>query len=51
MNINSNSLFSQLMYIGAIYALSKSNYFLKELIGGLSTDVNAHIGSIRSLIK
>ena len=51
MNINSNSLFSQLMYIGAIYALSKSNYFLKELTGGLSTDVNAHIGSIRSLIK
>lgn len=50
-NISNNSFFSQLMYIGAIYALSKSNYFLKELIGGITTDVNTHISSLSSLLK
>jgi len=50
-NASNTSFFSQLMYIGSIYSLSKSNYFLKELIGGITTDVNTYIGSLRSLFK
>lgn len=49
--INSSSEFSQLIYIGAIYALTKSNTFLRELIGGISTDVSTNIYSLKSLLK
>lgn len=39
LDFNSNSLFSQVIFIGAIYCLSRINYFMKELIGGISTTV------------
>lgn len=45
------SFFNQLMYIGALYALQKSNYFIKELIGGITTDVNTNIGLFNSQFK
>lgn len=47
---NSNDLFSQLVYIGSIYSLIKANSFLKEFMGGLSTDVNFGLSTIKSLI-
>lgn len=46
-----SSTFSQLMYIGAIYALIKANSYIKELFGGISTDVQSNINSLKSLIK
>lgn len=46
-----SSAFSQLMYIGAIYALTKANHYMRELIGGISTDFNVNLGSIKSIIK
>ena len=39
------------MYIGGIYALSKSNLYLRELIGGISTDVNANLSAIKTNLK
>lgn len=45
-----NNFFSQLLYIGSIYALIKANSFLKELMGGLSTDVNFGLTTIKNLI-
>lgn len=47
---NPNDIFSQLTYIGSIYALIKANSFLKEFMGGLSTDVNFGMTTIKNLI-
>ena len=41
MKENSNTLFNELLLIGAITALLKSNQFVKELIGGLN--ITSHI--------
>lgn len=40
-----NSNFSKLLYIGIIYALTKSNSYMKELFGGISYNVNNAIAS------
>lgn len=47
---NANDIFSQLTYIGSIYALIKANSFLKEFMGGLTTDVNFGMTTIKNLI-
>lgn len=44
-----NSTFVSLLYIGSIYALIRANSFIRDLMGGLSTDVSANISSIKSL--
>lgn len=46
-----SSTFSQLLYIGAIYSLSKANNYMRELIGGISTDININVSSLKSLFK
>lgn len=47
---DANDVFSQLTYIGSIYALIKANSFLKEFMGGLTTDVNFGMSTIKNLI-
>ncbi len=47
---NPNDFFSQLLYIGSIYALIKANSFLREFMGGLTTDVNLACSTIKNLI-
>ena len=42
-DINSNSLISKILYTGIIYALLKSNSYVKELFGGLSLDINSNM--------
>lgn len=44
--LNDSSNFSKLLYIGIIYALTRSNSYIKELFGGISTTVNSGISSI-----
>lgn len=46
-NFSSNNIISQLMCIGGIYALVRANSYIRNLIGGISTDVsnNFNIGS------
>lgn len=46
---NSSDIFSKIVYIGAIYSLIKANTFVKEFMGGLSTDVNLGISNLKSL--
>lgn len=43
---SSNPLFSKLLYIGIIFALSKVNHFMKELFGGISTVVRTNLSGI-----
>ena len=49
-NINSNDIFSKLIFIGSIYALIKANTFVKELFGGISTSISSNISSLRTIL-
>ena len=51
LNFNNNNLLSKFIYIGGIYALAKSNSYLRELIGGISTEVSSNINNFRSKIN
>lgn len=44
-----SSISSQLLYLGSIYALIKANVFIKDFMGGLSTDVNISLSNFKSL--
>ncbi|NLC88384.1 MAG: hypothetical protein GX682_06470 [Clostridiaceae bacterium] len=48
LEFNNEDLFSKFLYIGGIYALSKANSYIKELIGGISTDVSINLSGLRS---
>ena len=50
-NNKSGDIFSKLIYIGSIYALIKANSFIKDFMGGLSTDISLGINNISSFIK
>lgn len=50
-NFSSSDTFSKVICIGSIFALTKANSFIRELIGGVSTDVSSNIGSLRYLVK
>lgn len=51
LNFNTEDLFSKFMYVSGIYALSKANTYIRELFGGISTDVSSHFNSLKSFIK
>ena len=48
---NSSDVFSKLIYIGTVYALIKSNSYVKEFMGGLSTDVNLGISGFKNMFN
>ena len=39
------------MYIGGIYALSRANSYVRELIGGISTDLQFGLSSLKGFIN
>lgn len=45
-----NDVFSELLYIGSIFTIIKANSFLKEFMGGLTTDINFGLTTIKNLI-
>lgn len=51
--INNNDTFlpSQIMYLGMIYTLFKANSFVKEFVGGFSTDVNLNSYQLLNFFK
>lgn len=51
LNFNSQDLFSKFLYIGGIYSLSKANSYIKELIGGISTDISTNFNGINNKLK
>ena len=51
LNIKSSDLFSEISYISTIFILTKANGYIKELIGGISLDVNTNILNIRNLLR
>ena len=44
----SSNLISKFLYVGSIYALTKSNTYIRNLIGGISTDVSQFFSQIRN---
>ena len=51
LNISDNTTFSKLTIIGVIYALIKSNSYMKEFMGGISTDINFSLSNMKNLFK
>lgn len=51
LDFSSTDLFSKFLYIGGIYALSKANSYLKDLIGGISTDVSVNFSGMQNRFK
>ena len=46
-----DGVFTSILYLGSVYALIRANSFIKDFMGGLSTDVNTGISSITSLLS
>lgn len=51
LDFTANNLFSQVIFIGSIYCLSRVNYFMKELMGGISTTVYSNASNLKTLFK
>lgn len=45
----SNDSISKLLFIGSIYALIKSNQFIKELFGGISTECSVNLSNFKKI--
>ena len=46
-NISQDTIISKLLYIGIIFALTKSNSYMKDLFGGISTTIHANLSGFR----
>lgn len=51
LNTTSQDIISQIIYISAIFVLTKTNVYMKELFGGLSMNFGMNIQSLKSFIK
>lgn len=51
LNSASSDIFSQISYISTIFILSKANNYVKELFGGITTEINFSSFNLRNLIK
>ena len=45
LNIASNDILSKLSIVGCIYALTRSNIFMKEIFGGITTEISNTLSS------
>ncbi len=50
-NYNSGNLLSKLLYIGGVYALIKANSYIRELLGGISTDFSSYFSNLTNSIS
>ena len=46
MDYSSSNLFIKFIYVGGIYALIKSNSFVREFIGGVSTTISQNLNNL-----
>ena len=47
----SSNLISKFLYVGSIYALTKSNTYIRSLIGGISTEINTNLSTLKSFFR
>ena len=50
LNISSNNIFCKFILIGAIFILIKANSYVREMLGGIGSDVNMNFSSIKSML-
>ena len=50
-NIESNNILLKLLYLSSLYALTKANIYIKELVGGISTSFSNSIYTVKNLLK
>lgn len=48
---NNSDIFSKIIYISSIYSLIKANSFIRDFMGGISTEVNTGLSNIKSIIS
>ena len=48
---SASNLFSKFIYIGGLYALIKANSFVREFLGGVSTDFSQNVGNFSKFLK
>ena len=51
LKISSNNIFSKFIVIAAIFILIKSNHYVREILGGISSDVNLGLNNFKSIIS
>lgn len=51
LDLSGNELFSKILCVGSIYALTKSNSYMRDLIGGISTEISENFNTLRYLLK
>lgn len=50
LNFSSNNIFSKFILIGAIFILIKANNYIREMLGGISSDVNMGLNNLKSMM-
>ena len=50
LNFSSNNTFSKFILIGAIFVLIKANAYVKEMLGGIGSDVGIGLNNIKSMM-
>lgn len=50
-NIEANNILLKILYLSSLYALTKANVYIKELIGGISTTFSNSALTIKNLLK
>lgn len=48
---SSSNLFSKFIYIGGLYVLIKANSFVREFLGGVSTDISQNVNNFTKFFK
>ena len=48
---SSKDITSKLLLIGALFALIKSNSYIRELIGGINTEISDSMYMLRTFMK
>ena len=51
MDYSSGNLLIKFIYIGGIYALIKANSFVRDFIGGVSTEFSQNVNNLFSIFK
>ena len=51
MDYSTNNLLTKFLYVGGLYALIRVNSFVREFIGGVSTNVGSNVGNFLRMIK
>ena len=50
-DFSAKDMYSKIICVGSIYALTKANSYIRDLIGGISTDISTNFSSLKYMFK